>query len=1089
MNRYYSAIVAILTGITISASAQTAPPSVLLPSHNEIVRLRALEPEKAKKAEQNLLDSRARFGLDFDHTFQHRTSFTDRYGNYHGRFRQLYKGVRVFGSTALAHLDRAGQARPTTQKLYRGIAIGVIPKISQVEASALALTAFDPRGAMPKKEAVQIELVVMPNLEKFPNPPGPDGAPGRDSLGRPYTENARSFQLAWSLTAVSADSGENPIDYLIDAQTGRILRSNRGASDTEAAKGKGNSWFHGPVDINTSKKSPTEFFLTDRLRGSDGGNIIRNAKHKSGKSDVWFDHFYNTDNLKWGNGAKYKEGDGSSSSQGQTAAVDVAWNFERTWDMLANVFDRNGLNGSGRYLDAAIHWNTEYNDAKYIYYYQRAFFGEGNTSTSLRTTAHELGHGLYDNVVGTPKNESIIAAGINEGHADIMGTLSEYYAFGIAGGKGGTLHDTEADWNWDSRMINPYGYSAGEGFIGLRYHPEEWKPYHEEEHVIGCLYGHMFIFLAHGAPRGIWGNISQDETASPLYSRFLPEGMSGIGVQGAADIWYQATVTHLVENPDFYDLRNAYSLAVNDMYDSPYWWKTAVLAAFHGIGIPSLTGEILKDKEIPSNLWIKVDSIDQSEGILLAHADGRDNILLSRVEFSVDNKAVFSDYRLPYGGPIDTSALTPGSHTLKATFFDLNGNSQAIHDSFIVAGRIQIAANGGFESGSTGWGANNAVDFRNDAASFTGSRYASLKPGAQLWQDIAIPATAESAALSYRVRVESHINSGHLGEFLLVQIRDIKQPGGATVANYASHMNTAGGVFWRNYIRGAMDVSAYRGKTVRILFENPWPSGNERFKVDHVRLTITEGKKLTGTATVNSAEKTVEFALTQLTGIPADQIDRVTYTTGEKTAISKSGMPFRVVMSVKGLPPGQHSVTARVYNHENQVMVQATSSFKIEAVNELLVNGDFEAGVSPWFGPGLFTVENLLQETSHGFMSNGNLLLGGEGFKHTSAVRQAVKIPQNAKSAKLTFRLSVDTQEAPGVVADLLSANLLREGSDLVLRTFNNTLNTKGPSSWDSYITIAVDIPIAGLHGKSVYVDFVVMENTGCKKTWFLLDR
>ncbi|MBC7926110.1 MAG: hypothetical protein H7039_10690, partial [Bryobacteraceae bacterium] len=252
---------------------------------------------------------------------------------------------------------------------------------------------------------------------------------------------------------------------------------------------------------------------------------------------------------------------------------------------------------------------------------------------------------------------------------------------------------------------------------------------------------------------------------------------------------------------------------------------------------------------------------------------------------------------------------------------------------------------------------------------------------------------------------------------------------------------------------------------------------------------VTESKNISGNAIVDSAGKTVEFVLTQLTGIPANQIDRVTYTVGEKTGLSKSGMPYRVLMSVKGLPPGQHFVTARVYNYASQVLIQATSAFTIEAVNELLVNGDFEAGVLPWFGPGLFTVETQEQETGYGFMSPRNMRLGGHGFQHTSAVRQSVKIPQNAKSAKLTFRLRVDTQEAPGVIADFLSVNLLKDGADIVLRTFNNTLNSKGSGSWYQYIPISIDVPVDGVKGQTVYVDFEVKENSGGKKTWFRLDN
>ncbi|MGE5639333.1 MAG: Ig-like domain-containing protein [Clostridia bacterium] len=68
-------------------------------------------------------------------------------------------------------------------------------------------------------------------------------------------------------------------------------------------------------------------------------------------------------------------------------------------------------------------------------------------------------------------------------------------------------------------------------------------------------------------------------------------------------------------------------------------------------------------------------------GSLAYAASATDNVSVSRVDFSLDGKALVSDTTSPYGGTLDTTTLANGAHTLVATAYDgagLSATSQVV---------------------------------------------------------------------------------------------------------------------------------------------------------------------------------------------------------------------------------------------------------------------------------------------------------------------------------------------------------------------------------------------------------------------------
>src|SRR5947208_3227661 len=91
------------------------------------------------------------------------------------------------------------------------------------------------------------------------------------------------------------------------------------------------------------------------------------------------------------------------------------------------------------------------------------------------------------------------------------------------------------------------GFSADEWYDGL---------FSIDVHLSSGPVNRFFFFLSAGA---------SSDKASLAHSVYLPEGMTGIGNDRAARIWYRALTQYLVPNSDFTFARNAAMAAAADL--------------------------------------------------------------------------------------------------------------------------------------------------------------------------------------------------------------------------------------------------------------------------------------------------------------------------------------------------------------------------------------------------------------------------------------------------------------------------------------------------------------------------------------------
>jgi len=147
--------------------------------------------------------------------------------------------------------------------------------------------------------------------------------------------------------------------------------------------------------------------------------------------------------------------------------------------------------------------------------------------------------------------------------------------------------------------------------------------------------------------------------------------------------------------------------------------------------------------------------------------------------------------------------------------------------------------NAGFESGDSGWTATTGVLVSgNEPPPSEGTRRAWLgghgaRATDQLWQQVTLPATATAISMTFALRVETEEEGTVPYDSLRVRIRDAN---GTFLKNAAIFTNLHAS---NSYVLRSVDLSAYRGRTVRLSFESKEDgSSATSFVVDDVRLVI-----------------------------------------------------------------------------------------------------------------------------------------------------------------------------------------------------------------------------------------------------------
>ncbi|MBM3703055.1 MAG: hypothetical protein FJW63_08750, partial [Actinobacteria bacterium] len=169
---------------------------------------------------------------------------TDSEDNQHIRFRQLYKGVPVFGRQVIVHMDSENAVKGVNGKIIRNTEVELPnkPEISADEALKIVID----------DDADNKEL--------------PDTSPKLQVLHHDEKTN-----LTWHITVTGTDKGLHNQktsalwEYFVDALAGKVIWRYNNLQSQNITKGRGKGFYSGNVQLNTVRnKSGNNYQLEDR---------------------------------------------------------------------------------------------------------------------------------------------------------------------------------------------------------------------------------------------------------------------------------------------------------------------------------------------------------------------------------------------------------------------------------------------------------------------------------------------------------------------------------------------------------------------------------------------------------------------------------------------------------------------------------------------------------------------------------------------------------------------------------------------------------------------------------------------------------
>ncbi|WP_243317595.1 M4 family metallopeptidase [Geothrix paludis] len=758
---------------------------------------------RADAAAQHLLASRAQLGLDADHAFLLRGAHADQLGQSHAHFQQTYKGVKVWGGDAITHTAKNGSELPLTNALLKGIQLNVTPSLDAAEALAVVQSDLAPKGAY--AYAPTTELVVYPEMAEVVRA----GRAAADLNAEDVSREVLRYALAYHVhTELENDQdGIKHTDYLVDAHNGAILKS-WNTLHTTAATGTGNSQYNGTVSLPANYTGST-YELRDTTRGSGGSfgnNVVTNMAHASTSSTATGTIYTDADNT-WGDGANYVEGGSTTAANGETAAVDAMFGMIKSWDFYKNVFSRNGIDGSGTATYSRVHIGNGYDNAFWSDSCFCMTYGDGTsftTLTALDVAGHEMSHGVCARTANlTYSGES---GGLNESNSDIFGTMIEFYA---RGGSGSTIGSTGGNWTIGEQLAtNPLRWMYKPSLDGSS--PDAWSSTigNLDVHYSSGPMNRCFYFLSQGATTS--GNTS---------TTYLPNGMTGIGNDAAARIWFRALTVYMTSSTNYAGARTAAISAAKDLYGAGSAQEQAVWNAFHGINVGSAWTSGSGDTTAPT---VSVTESGTS-GTITFTATASDNVGVTKVEFYVDGALKGTDTATPWTLSFDSTTLTNGSHNLVAKAYDAAGNvgtstTVAFSVSNTSGGGTELVLNGGFESGATSWTQTTGVIGTYTGEPAHGGSYDAWMCGYgsahtdYIYQQIAIPSTA-TGTLTFWLHVDTaETTTTTAYDTMKVQVLNTS---GTVLATLATYSNLDKGT---GYTQKSLSLSAYKGQTIRLRF-------------------------------------------------------------------------------------------------------------------------------------------------------------------------------------------------------------------------------------------------------------------------------
>lgn len=629
-----------VTGLTLALSLAAGPvaarptPAFPMLSPAQLAVHQSQQSLRVTQAHDTLLGQRSELGLGEREDFVTSSAFTNSQGQTIVWMDQTYGGFRVWGGRAVAHVMPDGSIRTLTQALESGIHLEGVPELSAEHATQLALNHLAPLG--PLADAPRVERVVFPTRLAVVDPLTQRSALDHPTYDHPEPVASHVWAYEVRIQLNNVLDGLVEQTYVIEGRTGAILDV-RDALQYQAApptvptpvKGTGLGAYRGPVSLDTTWMPDGTYALWDTTRGTLDNPGVKRSLQGDGTSwnpkgmQVWYgqnnttgaytgkDYVFRGDaDNAWGNGEPFTEWGSEGGANGQSAGVDAMKAMAVTWDLYKNVFLRDGIDGKGTSVSAQVLLTRAdlANVASFSTFYQSLLLGAGTypknpkgflSLTDLDVIAHEMTHGVIASTSKLFANGAGYEEGsLNEGSADFFAEMAKAYATRGPSFPANLIPPTGADWKHRSAVNrgtplrwldkpSKDGRSAEAWYDGVAL---------LETHFSSGVLNRALYFLAQGA------------SATPgddSHSVYLPGGMTGIGNDAAARIWFKTVTERLVANGTasltFKDARAQALVAAAELYGAGSPQVIAVENAFAAVNVGDGHGQAPRTQVLFAN--------------------------------------------------------------------------------------------------------------------------------------------------------------------------------------------------------------------------------------------------------------------------------------------------------------------------------------------------------------------------------------------------------------------------------------------------------------------------------------------------------
>jgi len=630
-------VLALAAGIGPMTPCVANTTALLTPT--QLTAIQSQKQARINQATSHLLQLRGQLGLDARTGFTPHQTLMNPQGRTVVRLHQTFDGHRVWAGEVITHVEADGQIKTLTQGVKTGITLAsTSPRLTPEQARDIALRNLAPKGNL--GAAPKIEQVVFPTRFTGGFATRFDADKGGVVLDRELSVWAKAptdpYVQAYEVKTLLSNTkdGHKEINFIIDANTGAILRKWNAVQGDSPAQGTGKSYYRGDVPLSTAEAADHTF----SLRATDKGSLpnpyvsAQDPTIPAGLTMYYgivdlntFDYGFlpyqgHTTNV-WGDGTLMPlpidptTGDalleysndgmtawwkGTMTPAGDTTAADAHYGLSTTWDFYKNVFQRDGIDNQGTSPFAVVHAfqgnGLMLDNAFWAPWYFGMIFGEGSypyypngvtkAITEIDITGHELTHGVTEYSAALIYSQQ--SGGLNEATSDMMGKMVQAYADG--GATGATIPNFPAgDLN---KWKIAYG-SAAPAYGALRF---MYKPILDGAST-DCWYDGVDLLDVHyssGAPNRFFYFLCEGASAdasSDTYSPFLPGGMTGLGNDTAARIWYKTLTEHLASDADFEAARAGSITSAQEIFGVGSPEETAVMKAWAAVNVGTAPGQ------------------------------------------------------------------------------------------------------------------------------------------------------------------------------------------------------------------------------------------------------------------------------------------------------------------------------------------------------------------------------------------------------------------------------------------------------------------------------------------------------------------